>query len=123
MNSRQSGASLMKVMIVLAFLGGVLTVAGRVVPGVYEYFVLRDLADRVVGEYATLNLYTVKSRVQFEMDRSQIDVDDETFVVIKSGRGYRVYVDYQISMEFEFKEYILAWKGYETLTLTYEAES
>ncbi|MBF0453560.1 MAG: hypothetical protein HQL72_01940 [Magnetococcales bacterium] len=119
----QSGSSLLKVMIILTLLGGFLTVAGRVVPGVYNYFLLRDLADRVVGEYATLSLDNVKSRIQFEMTRSQIDVDDETFVVVRSGRGYRVYVDYQISLVFEFKETPLFLKGYETVTLTYETES
>jgi hypothetical protein len=123
MKSSQFGGSLLKVMIIFFLLGAFITVAGRVVPGVYNYFILRDLADRVVGEYAVLKLEMVKKRVDFEIHRSRMDVDDETFVIIRSGRGYRVYVDYQISMEFEVGDYPLALEGYEVLTLTYETES
>ena len=123
MKDRQSGASLIKVMIILSFIGLSLTVAGRVIPGVYEYFLLRDLADRVAGEYAALELQGVKSRVQFELHRSNINIDEETFIVVPSGRGYRVYVDYRISMEFEFGGYPVVLDGYEMLTLTYETES
>ena len=123
MDSRQSGGAMVKVLLILAFLGCFLTVAGRVVHGVYEYFILRDLADRVVGEYATLELDAVKERVTFELHRSRMDIDDQTFVVVQSGRGYRVYVDYQISMEFEIGDFPISLDGYETLTLTYEVES
>jgi hypothetical protein len=123
MNSRQSGSSLIKVMLILSTMGILMTVAGRVVPGAYEYYLLRDLADRVVGEYAALELNAVNSRVQCEMHRSHIDVDDKSFLVTRTGRGYRVAIDYRISMEFEIRGYPLVLEDYEMLILTYEAES
>jgi hypothetical protein len=123
MKNSQSGGSSVKVMLFFLFLGVFIIVAGRIVPGTYNYYVLRDLADRVVGEYAALNLATVNKRVQFELHRTHIKTDDETFVIIKSDRGYRVYVDYPISMEFEIGEYNLSMEGYEYFSITYEAES
>ncbi|MBF0359197.1 MAG: hypothetical protein HQL70_11375 [Magnetococcales bacterium] len=123
MTSRQFGGSNLKMMIVLLAFGAFFTVTFRVVPGLYNYYILRDLADRVVVDYVDLDLPTIKKRIDFELDRNHIDADDETFVVIKSGLGYRVYVDYQISMEFMLGEYLISMDGYENFSLTYETES
>jgi hypothetical protein len=123
MKNQQFGGSNLKMMIVLLVLGAFFTVTFRVVPGLYNYYILRDLADRVVVDFVDLDLPTVKKRIVFELDRNHIDADEETFVVIKSGRGYRVYVDYLISMEFMLGEYLISMDGYEDFSLTYEAES
>jgi hypothetical protein len=123
MKNRQSGASLIKIMLILSILGFIAMVAGRVVPGYYEYSILTDLADRVVGEYAVLDMQTVKKRINFELHRTHINIDDETFIVIKSDSGYRVYIDYQIDMEFSIGGKPLVLEGYEILTFKYEAES
>ncbi len=123
MKQGQAGLSAIKLMVIITLLWVFGTVAGRIVPGVYDFFLLRDLADRVVGEYAALKMDAVNKRVQFELRRTRITVDDQTFVIIRSDRGYRVYVDYPISLEFDLPGYNLSVEGYEYFSLTYEAES
>ncbi|MBF0445007.1 MAG: hypothetical protein HQL68_05415 [Magnetococcales bacterium] len=123
MKNRQAGGSLIKLMLILLLLGAAVTVALRVVPGIYNYYILTDLADRVVGDYAKLDLTEVNKRVKFELHRTRIMIDDETFVINQTELGYRVYVDYLIPMDFMLGSYELVLDGHENLTLRYEAES
>ena len=53
--SGQSGFSLGKVIFVIAVLGAILSMAGNLIPDVYDFYILRDMADRVVGEYKSLS--------------------------------------------------------------------
>ncbi|MBF0193651.1 MAG: hypothetical protein HQL71_03795 [Magnetococcales bacterium] len=123
MKNRQAGGSLIKLMLIITLFGAVVTVALRVVPGVYNYYILKDLADRVVGDYAQLDLAEVNKRVKFELHRTHINIDNETFEIIQTGQGFRVYIDYQIPMDFMLGSYEIVLDGYEYLTLSYEAES
>ncbi|MBF0379480.1 MAG: hypothetical protein HQL69_00580 [Magnetococcales bacterium] len=123
MNNRQAGGSLIKTMLFLTMLLAIVSVSLRVVPGVYNYYILKDLADRVVGEYAQLDLTEVNRRVAFELHRTHLDIDDETFVINQTEHGYRVFVDYLIPMDFMLGPYELVWEGHEYLTLSYDAES
>lgn len=123
MVNRQFGGTFLRIIVVFSVLGLFLTLAGRLIPSLYDYYLLRDLADRVVREYAGLEKEKIHTRVLFELQRSHIDIDDETFVVIKTVNGYRVRVDYPLDMVFEVGGYTLAWDGFEVIYLTYETES
>lgn len=118
--SGEAGFAFLKLIMIIAAVGGVLTVAGRIAPGVYDYYVLRDLADRVVVEYAKLPPNQVRQRVEFELDRSHIKWDEDVFFVAQTAGGYRVTVNYKIPLNFTIggKEVVL--KGYDELILTYE---
>ncbi len=118
---RESGSFLFKTIMVFAVLGVGMTLATRVGPGVYNYFLLRDLADRVVTEYATLSVGEVRRRVDYEMNRSNLSSDD--IRVTKTPTGYRVEVDFRIPLVLKLGEKEFSFPGHEEWVLTYNVDS
>lgn len=118
---REAGSFLFKVVVIFALMGVGMTLATRIGPGVYQYFLLRELADRVVNDYAKLPIHEVKRRVEYEMHRSKLSSDD--FSMIKTTQGYRVEVDFRIPLVFMLGEKEIAVEGHEEWILTYKVES
>lgn len=117
----QGGFISLKLMIIIFLVGFSLMLMARVGPGYYDYYVLRDLADRVVEEYATLPPSEVERRVSFELGRSRIQREEDTINFKQTKRGYKVVVNYHIPLDFEFAGRPFKLEGYEEWLLTYEA--
>ncbi len=137
--SGQGGFSMGKVIFVIAVVGALLSMAGSLIPDVYDFYVLRDMADRVVGEYKGLSKKEVRKRVTFELDRSRIrslkDKDifakrprkpqpgQKLFLVKPTRKGYQVEIDYRVPLALEVGGKKFTIEGYEELELTYKVES
>lgn len=119
----QEGVSFVKVMLIVAVFGAFFSLATSVLPGVYEYYVLRELADRVVGEYADLPIKEIRRRVVYEADRSRIVLDEDTFKLITTRNGLRVNIAYRIPLGLTYGDKTFTIEGYEELLLTYQTES
>lgn len=120
---REGGFSMGKVMFVIAVVGALLSAMGSLVPSLYDFYLLRDVADRVVGEYKTLSKKEVMKRVDFELDRSRIKLPEDTLVIKPTRKGYQVTIDYRIPLALELggKKYTV--EGYEELVMEYQVES
>ncbi|MBF0126283.1 MAG: hypothetical protein HQM02_03640 [Magnetococcales bacterium] len=121
LGDRESGGFLLKVIVVFALVGIGMSLSTRVGPGIYDYFQLRDLADRVVKEYARLPIEEVRRRVEYEMHRSKLSRDD--FVLTKTPKGYRVEVDVRIPLVLPLGDQEFKVSGHEEWILTYQADS
>ncbi|MBF0139039.1 MAG: hypothetical protein HQL74_02040 [Magnetococcales bacterium] len=110
-----------KLMIIAGILGLFLTFLGKAGPGIYDYYLMKDLADRVVLDYASLPMKEVMRRIEFELDRSNIKVSEETFQVRETKQGYQVLVTQRIPLVVEVGGRTLAMKGHEEMVLHYEA--
>ncbi|MBF0424087.1 MAG: hypothetical protein HQL73_13965 [Magnetococcales bacterium] len=110
-----------KLMIIGGILGLFLTFLGRAGPGIYDYYLMKDLADRVVLDYAGLPMKEVLRRIEFELDRSNIKTTPETFQIREAKRGYQVLVTQRIPLSVEVGGRTLVWKGHEEMVLHYEA--
>lgn len=109
----------------LLLIGGVLglflTFMGKAGPSLYDYYLLKDLADRVVLDYANLPSVEVARRVAFELDRSSIKTTKETFQFREAKKGYQVMVTQRVPLSLEIGGRVFAVKGHEEMVLKYEA--
>lgn len=110
-----------RLLLIGGILGLFLTFLGKAGPGIYDYYLMKDLADRVVLEYANLPEKEVMRRINFELDRSNIKTTQETFQFREAKLGYQVVVTQRIPLVFEIGGRTLAWKGHEEMVLKYEA--
>ncbi|MBF0110233.1 MAG: hypothetical protein HQL76_13770 [Magnetococcales bacterium] len=110
-----------RLMLLGGVLGLLLTFLGKAGPGIYDYYVLKDLADRVVLDYANLPLQEVMRRVNFELDRSNITTTKETFQFRETKYGYQVVVTQRIPLSLEVGGTTFVVPGYEEMVLRYEA--
>ncbi|MBF0341398.1 MAG: hypothetical protein HQL95_10620 [Magnetococcales bacterium] len=117
----QSGGMLMTVVVIFALLGLGMNLVTRIGPAIYEYYLLRDLADRVVREYAKLPSDEVKRRVNYELNRSRLP--EGAISLVRTTSGYRVSVEREIPLSLTLGETVLALPGHEVWTLTYQVES
>ncbi|NGZ28595.1 MAG: hypothetical protein G8345_17100 [Magnetococcales bacterium] len=103
----------------LSFLDRLVVVGGLVAAAIYavahfgtplwEYRVMKDLANTVVNEYARLEESEVNRRVAFELDRNQIKNDDGKFIVVKKDEGgYHVIVEVHIPLTLHVADYTIA---------------
>ncbi|MBF0162154.1 MAG: hypothetical protein HQL88_07685 [Magnetococcales bacterium] len=90
--NRKSGFSFVVIMLIIGLVGALFSMAANTMPKLYECYLLRELANRVVGEYAELPLAEVQRRVNFELYRSRVTIPPETFTILPVGHGYRVTV-------------------------------
>ncbi|MBF0310012.1 MAG: hypothetical protein HQL56_10840 [Magnetococcales bacterium] len=88
---------------------------GLVVPTLYEYNLLRDLAKRMVKDFATSSVAEVREAIHIECVRfNLVPLEGAIQVVPRSpGKGFQVVVDYPIT-------YFERWK---TFHLTFRTES
>lgn len=93
---RQGGWGMIKMIVYIAAFAFAATVGLTVVPAWYDYQILKDLADRVVNEYQELPPAEVQKRVNYEIYRSRMELDEDTFVFRRSGKGYKVNVHYRV---------------------------
>ncbi|MEO5346105.1 MAG: hypothetical protein H7834_06975 [Magnetococcus sp. YQC-9] len=121
-NRRRGGGGLWLSLLVFCLL---LIVGTALVMGigtaVYDHFLMRDLANRVVKEYAALPLDEVKRRVRFEIDRSHLP--EEAFNVTKTLSGYRVEVAQTIPLSLVIGGAQFIVPGYGAWTWTYRIET
>ncbi|MBF0295618.1 MAG: hypothetical protein HQL96_10565 [Magnetococcales bacterium] len=117
----EAGNFLLKVIVIFAVLGLGMSVATNAGPKMYDYFLLRDLANRVVGEYAKLPIEEVRRRIDYELHRSRLSRDDLTLT--KTPKGYRVEVDVRIPIMLPMGDREFRIPGHEELILTYRADS
>jgi len=101
-------------------IGLLLTFMGKAGPSLYDYYLMRDLADRVVLDYANLPEAEVMRRVKFELNRSRIVTDEETFQLWEAKEGYHVKVTQHIPLTIEIGGRTLALEGHEEMVLQYE---
>ena len=120
---KANGFSFVTLMLMIGLVGAIFSMLANTLPKVYECFLLRELADRVVKEYAALPIQEVQRRVQFEMHRSQLTVSEETFKILPIGHGYRVTVYYPVPLELRIGDEVFPLKGYEKYEFRYEVES
>lgn len=123
MRQGERGAGFIKVLMIVAIIGALFSMGSTVVPRLYDYYLLRDLADRVVDDFSNLNMIEVKKRVKFELDRSRINIDGQSFIILPVTGGYRVTIDYRIPMEWQFGQESFSLSGYEEWAFSYEVES
>lgn len=120
---RANGFSFVSLMLLIGLVGALFSMLTNTLPKVYECFLLRELADRVAKEYATLPMEEVQRRVKFEMNRSRITVSQETFKILPIGHGYRVTVYYLVPLELRIGDEIFTLKDHEQWEFRYEVES
>ncbi|MBF0428639.1 MAG: hypothetical protein HQL94_06915 [Magnetococcales bacterium] len=118
---REAGGFLTKVMMIFVILGLGMTAITQVGGEVYQYFLLRDLADRVAKEYGKLPVEEVKRRIDFETNRSKLPTD--ALSLTKTTKGYRVVVEHTIPLALTFGDTVLAVPGHEEWVMTYKVES
>ncbi|MGN7613553.1 hypothetical protein ACQZV8_15880 [Magnetococcales bacterium HHB-1] len=119
----EAGVSLRHILITLFLISGLFIVGGKIVPAFYEYYLLRDLANRVANEFSDLPMNEVKKRLHYEAHRSQLDLSEETFAITPTQSGYHVFVDFWEPMEFEIAGEVIPLGSWEGISLTYEVES
>lgn len=117
----ESGGAWLTLMVicVLVIVGSALTMG--IGSAVYDHYLLRDLANRVVKEYARLPLDEVKQRVRHEIDQSRLP--EEAFKVTKTLSGYRVEVAQTIPLSLVFGGAQLHVPGHGAWTWTYRTET
>lgn len=118
-----AGYSFAKTMMIIAIAGALFSVGSSTLPKLYEYYILRDLANRVTQEYNTLPLEEVQRRVQFEFNRSRITIPEASFQVLDTGHGYRVTFHYTVPLVLHIGEKQFSLDGYEQWKLIYKVES
>lgn len=110
-----------KLLIIAGILGLFLTFLGKAGPGIYDYYIMKDLADRVVLDYANLPMKEVLRRIEFELDRSNIKITAESFQIRETKHGYQVLINQHIPLVVEVGGRTLSLKGHEEMVLHYEA--
>ncbi|MBF0146496.1 MAG: hypothetical protein HQL84_10345 [Magnetococcales bacterium] len=110
-----------KLMLIGGVLGLFLAFLGKAGPGVYDYYLLKDLADRVVLDYANLPINEVMRRVNFELDRSNVKTSKETFLLRETKHGYQVVVTQRIPLSLDIGGRTWAVPGHEEMVLHYES--
>ncbi|MBF0270811.1 MAG: hypothetical protein HQL98_01880 [Magnetococcales bacterium] len=116
-----SGGFMLKLMVIIGLVGMAMTLVSRIGTSVYDYYLLRDLANRVVKEYAKLPVEEVKRRIDYEINRSRLPA--EAFTLSRTPRGYRVLVEMSIPLTLPLGDTELAVPGHEEWTLTYQSDS
>ena len=117
------GFSFTKVMLIIGIVGALSSTGGSIIPKLYEYYLLRDLANRVVHDYADLSMTEVQRRVQFEINRSKISIPENSLHIFALGHGYRVTINYLIPLELHMGEKTFFLDGYEQWEFIYEVET
>ncbi len=117
------GFSFVTVLFLIGLAGAFFSMAANTLPKIYECFLLRELADRVVKEYAQLPLEEVQRRVKFELGRSRVPLSPETFKILPIGHGYRVTVHYFVPLELRIGDRTFILDGHEQWAFVYETES
>lgn len=120
---RADGFSFVTLMLLIGMAGALFSMAATTFPKLYECFLLRELADRVVQEYAKLPIEEVRRRVQFEMHRSRIVIPQETFKILPIGHGYRVTVHHIVPLELRIGDQTYTLPDYEKWVFVYEVET
>lgn len=120
---KMGGFSFLKVMVIIAVVGFLFSTGNRTLPQLYECYLLRDLADRVVHKYANMPMEEVQRRVQYELHRSRIVIPEDNFHILPVSHGYRVTVSYTIPLEFQIGEKTFSLEGYEQWEYVYETET
>ncbi|MBF0260907.1 MAG: hypothetical protein HQL97_03550 [Magnetococcales bacterium] len=117
----ESGGAWLTLMVLclLVIVGSALTMG--IGSAVYDHYLLRDLANRVVKEYATLPLDEVKRRVRHEIDQSRLP--GEALMVTKTLSGYRVEVAQTIPLSLVLGGTQLHVPGHGLWTWTYRTET
>ncbi|MBF0190037.1 MAG: hypothetical protein HQL99_02685 [Magnetococcales bacterium] len=116
-----SGGFMVKLIVILAVVGVAMTLVSRIGTTLYDYYLMRDLANRVVKDYAKLPVEEVKRRIDYEMNRSRLPAD--AFTLTRTPRGYRVRVEMSIPLGLAYGDEEFAVPGYEEWNLTYQSES
>ena len=117
------GFSLIKVMVIIAVVGGFFSMGNTVLPKLYDCYLLRDLANRVAIDYQNMSRVEVLRRVQFEIHRSRIVIPEDYFKILPLGHGYRVTIHYPIPLELKIGEKTFSWEAYKAWNFHYEVES
>ncbi|MBF0460749.1 MAG: hypothetical protein HQL87_05070 [Magnetococcales bacterium] len=120
---KSGGFSFISLLLFIGIAGTLFSMAANTLPRVYECFLLRELADRVVKDYARLPMEEVQRRVKFELGRSRIAITDETFTILPIGHGYRVTVHRIVPLEIRIGDRTFAVHGYEQWEFVYEVET
>lgn len=94
-----------KTLLILLVIWAVSAAALAFLPAYYDFRVMKNLADKVVGEFADLDYSEVKRRVTFEFDSNRIEVEPEVFVVesLRDG-GYSVTIDYPVTFSMSIED-------------------
>ena len=95
---RKDGFSFLSLMLIIGITGALFSMAANTIPKLYECYLLRELANRVVTEYAELPMVEVQRRVQYELYRSRIVIPPEVFKILPIGHGYRVTVHHTVPL-------------------------
>ncbi|MEO5362636.1 MAG: hypothetical protein H7838_03305 [Magnetococcus sp. DMHC-8] len=118
-----AGFSFLSLLFLIGLAGALFSMAATTLPRLYECFLLRELADRVVGEYAKLPMEEVQRRVVFELSRSKMATTPETFKILQLGHGYRVSVHHFVPLELRIGNRIFTLEGRERWEFVYEVET
>ncbi|MEO5366527.1 MAG: hypothetical protein H7831_09270 [Magnetococcus sp. WYHC-3] len=92
------GSALLRLLLVLFLAAAALQLLLPLAKAGWEFLLLRELAGRVVGDYADLPLDEVQRRVGYEFTRSRIvHLPREAFRVLpQRGGGYRVQFSWTV---------------------------
>ncbi|WP_130472146.1 hypothetical protein [Candidatus Magnetaquicoccus inordinatus] len=120
---KQQGFSFFTLLLFIALAGLLFSFLASTAPKLYECFLLRELADRVVKEFAPLPLEEVQRRVKIELGRSRVILTQESFRMLPTTQGYRVAVRYEVPLELRIGEHTFTVEGYEKWVFLYEVES
>ncbi|MBF0368520.1 MAG: hypothetical protein HQL52_03590 [Magnetococcales bacterium] len=121
----QAGMISLKTLVILVVIVWIVMVGGTLVPAAYEYHILRELADRVAGDYSDLTDKEVRQRIEYELNRSRMKLDEGTFVYkkLRRNQGYKVNIDFRVDMHFNVAGFVIPMGQYEELQWTYEVET
>ncbi|MEO5376850.1 MAG: hypothetical protein H7832_03570 [Magnetococcus sp. DMHC-6] len=114
----------LKTMIILASLGFFVTIGFKFASAKYEYYLLTDLANRVVTEFSKDPMKEVERKVNYEFGRSQLHRSKETFIIKKLAENrYRVTVNYHVSLSIQVADFKIPMGQYEEFDWIYEVET
>ena len=95
---RNDGFISFKTLFTLTLIGAIVIGFTKIAPAYFEFYKLKDLANRVVGDMRDLPRGEVEKRVALEFGRERYDLPMKEFVIKTISKGYRVTLDYSVPM-------------------------
>ncbi|MBF0620403.1 MAG: hypothetical protein HQL54_00605 [Magnetococcales bacterium] len=92
-------------------------------PAIYEYSLLRDLADRIARDYASFSQEQVEESIEIEFERFRLDIPVDVMQVYPvANKGYSVVIDYQIPLHLGYGEYVISIDSFKHFRFHYQVD-